>query len=83
MNATDCPYCAPDERCAVHMEEGAHKPIRDVRPGDQAINGWTYLSEPCEQPDGSWSIMAHPPSGPAGRRLLDFDSGDADSEVPS
>jgi hypothetical protein len=55
------------------------KPIRDVRPGDRTESGITYISEPAEQPDGSWSVVIQYPS--KCREVIDFDNGDADSEV--
>jgi hypothetical protein len=56
------------------------KPIRDVRPGDVTPAGWAFISEPAEQPDGSWSVMMRAPSGQ--RQVIDFDSGDASSDAP-
>jgi len=58
----------------------AFKPIREVQAGDRTEAGWIYISEPAEQPDGSYSVMMRAPSGM--RRLVDFDNGDAPSDVP-
>jgi hypothetical protein len=57
------------------------KPIREVKAGERATSGWTYLSDPAEQPDGSWSVLMQAPSGQ--RRIVDFDNGDKASDVPA
>lgn len=60
---------------------GNCKPISLVQPGDRTPDGITYLSEPAEQPDGSWSVVIRYPSGR--REVIDFDNGNAASDVPA
>lgn len=56
------------------------KPIREVKSGERTLDGWTYASDPTEQPDGSWSVLMMTPAGL--RRMVDFDDGDKASDVP-